>query len=219
MSKSAIKALNAANEILSSLNLTVGVPANWMVDAQARRQFRNADLLACLIINSAANALQCETEDTLADNMYDSMQQAVEGYIHANLDCWNQKEWPDSCRDVNAELARLAEMVEGQKRYNARKEVEAAHVEALELNDLVDASVAYGTYSTNANLTHVGIRNAIDRIREALLNLNRYPARFIVKMMVSVRRLTRLSNEAAQARYQEMMSRPAVEGIDSDIPF
>lgn len=216
MSKSAIKSLNKANEILSSLGLTVGVPAHWMVDTQAREQFRNADLLACLIINSAANCLQCETADTLDDNMYDTMQQAVEGYIHSNLDCWNQKEWPESCRDVNAELARLAEMVEGQKRYNERQ---AAHAEALELDALIDEAVACGTWSTNPNLTHIGIRNAIDRIRAALLNLNRYPARVIVKMMISVRRLTKLSNEAAQARYQEMLARPAVVDGTSEIPF
>lgn len=115
MSKSAINALNKANVILSSLNLTVGIPANWMTDTQARRQFRKADLLACLIINSAANALECENAASLEANMYDNMQHAIEGYIHSNLDSWSQKDWPASCRDVNAEIARLAEIVERRK--------------------------------------------------------------------------------------------------------
>lgn len=98
--------------------------------------------------------------------------------------------------------------------------IETDHAEALELNRMVDEAVAYGTYSTNANLTHVGIRNAIERIRAALLEkYEMIQPRFVVKMMISVRRLTRLSNEAAQARYQEMMSRPAVQNIDSEIPF
>lgn len=97
--------------------------------------------------------------------------------------------------------------------------IEADHAEALELNRLVDEAVAYGTHSTNANLTHVGILNAIERIRAALLNLNRYPARFIVKMMIIVRRLTKLSNEAAQARFQEMLARPSVVDGTNEIPF
>lgn len=95
----------------------------------------------------------------------------------------------------------------------------ATHDAALEVNKLVDEAVAFGTYSTSPNLTHFGVRNAINRIRENLLSLNRYPARFIVKMMMSVRRLAKLSNEAAQENYRQMLSRPAVDGIDSDIPF
>lgn len=217
MSKSAIKSLNKANDILSSLNLTVGVPANWMVDTQARLQFRNADLLACLIINSAANCLQCETEDTIDANLYDTMQQAVEGYIHSNLDCWNQKEWPESCSDVNEELARLAEMVECQKRYNER---EAAHAEALEINSMVDEAVFQATvFADNANLDLTVRQHAIDSIRRQLLNVNRYPARFIVKMMISVRRLANEAREKAKAHYLAMMARPFVTDIDDEIPF
>ena len=70
MSKSAIKYLTAANEILAALDLTIGNPASWMTNEQARGQFKNADLLACLIIDSAANALICENVDTLDDTMY-----------------------------------------------------------------------------------------------------------------------------------------------------
>lgn len=97
--------------------------------------------------------------------------------------------------------------------------VSVDHTEALELNELVDAAVSCGTYSTNENLTPVGVNNASDRIRAALLELNCYPAHFILKMMMSVRRLTKLANEAAQEHYREMLARPAVDGIDSDIPF
>lgn len=218
MSKSAIKALNKANEILSSLNLTVGIPATWMVDTQARRQFRNADLLACLIINSAANALQCETEDTMSDNMYDSMQQAVEGYIHANLDDWHQNTWPESCRDINAELARLAEMVEVQKRYNER---EAAHTEAVKINEAVDQAVNIATcFADLDSATPNAINRATDHIRSFLLGLNRYNARFIVKMMISVSRQAKEARKAAAARYQEMLTRCAAPGEGyNEIPF
>lgn len=133
MSKSAIKHLTSANEILSALGLTIGNPASWMNNEQARNQFKNADLLACLIIDSAANALICENVDTLDANMYDDMQQAVEGYIQANLDSWSQAKWTQcaSLCDVAALLAKLLDAVAKQRAYNARQK---AHAEALEMN-------------------------------------------------------------------------------------
>ncbi|WP_349043372.1 hypothetical protein [Brucella melitensis] len=219
MSKSAIKLLNAANEILSALDLTIGNPASWMNNEQARSQFKNADLLACLIIDSAANALICENVDTLDANMYDDMQQAVEGYIHSNLDTWNQAEWKkiESLCDVKALLAKLLDAVEGQRKYNA---IQAAHAEALEIDSMVDESVFQATvFCDNANLDHVVRQHSVDSIRNQLLSLNRYPARFIVKMMVSVRRLAGEARVKAKANYQAMMSRPFVTDIDHEIPF
>lgn len=219
MSKSAIKYLTAANEILSALNLTIGNPASWMTNEQARSQFKNADLLACLIIDSAANALICENVDTLDETMYDDMQQAIEGYISSNLDDWNQAEWKANASlcDVKALLQKLLDAVEGQRNYAARQE---AHAEALVVNDIVDhAIMVTRCYSDLDSLTHASIQHAVDYARQELLALNRYPARFIVKMMISVRRLAGLAREQAQREYREMMARPRVTGIDSELPF
>lgn len=215
MSKSAIKSLNRANEILAVLGLSVGVPANWMTDEQARANFKNADLLACLIINSAANALQSENADTFEENMFDDMQDAINCYIQANLESWNQKEW--TARDVKAELAHLAEMVNAQLAYNARQK---DHAEALEVNGIVDRAVQVARcYSHNENLSHVSIQRAVSSARQDLLDLDRYPARFIVKMMVSVRRLAGEAREKARKEYIEMLSRPASSVAGCEIPF
>lgn len=141
MSKSAIKTLNTANEILAALDLTIGNPASWMSNDQARGQFKNADLLACLIIDSAANALICENADTLEENMFNDMQEAVESYIEANLCDWNQAEWKKNAElcDVAALLAKLLAAVDGQRTYAVRQK---AHAEALDINAKFDALTA-----------------------------------------------------------------------------
>ncbi len=219
MSKSAIKYLTAANEILSALDLTIGNPASWMTNEQARAQFKNADLLACLIIDSAANALICENVDTLDETMYDDMQQAVEGYIASNLDDWNQAEWKANASlcDVQALLQKLLDAVEGQRVYAARQE---AHAEALEVNAIIDRAVQIARhYTHNGYLMHIGVQRAIDHVRRELLDLERYPSRVIVKLMVSTLRLAKLAQEQAQKEYLEMMARPRVTGIDSELPF
>lgn len=213
MSKSAIKSLNRANEILAVLSLSVNV--DMINDSDIRKDWRNADVLACLIINSAANALQSENDDTLEENMFDDMQDAINCYTQANLESWNQKEW--TARDVKAELARLAEMVNGQLAYNAR---EKDHAEALEVNGIVDRAVQVARcYSHNDNLSHIGIQRAVDCARQELLALERYPARFIVKMMISVRRLAGEAREKARKEYIEMLSRPASSVAGCEIPF
>lgn len=112
MSKLAIKYLNQANDVLSSLGLSVGVPSQWMDNQQARTSFKNSIILACLVIDSTANALQCEDKESMKENGFTDMQDAINCYIQANLDSWTQKDWPESCRDVNAVLARLSAMVE-----------------------------------------------------------------------------------------------------------
>lgn len=219
MSKSAIKYLTAANEILSALDLTIGNPASWMTNEQARAQFKNADLLACLIIDSAANALICENVDTLDETMYDDMQQAIEGYISSNLDDWNQAEWKANASlcDVQALLQKLLDAVEGQRNYAAREE---AHAEALVVNDIIDHAVMVTRcYSDLDSLTHSSIQHAVDYARQELLKLERYPNRFIVKMMISTRRLAAEAREQSQKEYREMLARPRVTNIDSELPF
>lgn len=123
MSKVAINHLNKANESLSSLGLTVGSPDAWMENESARKGFKNSVMLACLIINSTANALQCEDESTFKENGFTDMQDAINCYIQANLDSWNQKDWPKSCRDVKAELSRLSVMVEAWNKKNKKQPI------------------------------------------------------------------------------------------------
>ena len=158
----------------------------------------------------------------------------------STLTCWGNLRWVDDegnrqarslysshdCSPLTASIHRkrfakwFEEIIQKhQEKQEAEASIKEAHIEALEINKLVDEAVAFGTYSTNPNLTHIGVRNAIDHIRKSLLSLNRYPARFIVKMMISVRRLTKLANEAAQDHYRKMLSRPAPDSIDTGIPF
>ena len=123
MSKVAINQLNKANESLSSLGLSIGSPDAWMENESARKGFKNSIMLACLIINSTANALQCEDESTFKENGFTDMQDAINCYIQANLDSWNQKDWPESCRDVKAELSRLSVMVEAWNKKNKKQPI------------------------------------------------------------------------------------------------
>lgn len=122
MSKSAIKALEKAQEVIATS--TTGAKVNlvgYLTDETIRKNWRNADLLACLLINSVANAFQCETAESLEANLFDNMDQAIETYIQSNLDSWNNKTWPDSLRDTTDQLIRLALMVERDNVYNRTK--------------------------------------------------------------------------------------------------
>lgn len=122
MSKLAIKALEKAQKVIATS--TTGASINliaYLEDETIRKNWRNADLLACLLINSTANAFQCETVETLEENLFDNMDQAIETYIQSNLDNWNSKTWPDSLRDTTDQLIRLAVMVERDNVYNRTK--------------------------------------------------------------------------------------------------
>ncbi|MGL5281284.1 MAG: hypothetical protein ACRC8W_05910 [Plesiomonas shigelloides] len=113
MSKSAMNAIEKAYEVIATS--TTGAQVNligYLKDENIRKNWRNADHLACLLINSVANAFQCETSESLKENMFDSMDQALESYIESNLDCWNGKTWPDSLKDTTDQLIRLAVMIE-----------------------------------------------------------------------------------------------------------
>lgn len=122
MSKSAIKAVEKAQEVIATS--TTGAKVNlvgYLTDETIRKNWRNADLLACLLINSVANAFQCETAESLEENLFDNMDQAIETYIQSNLDSWNSKTWPDNLRDTTDQLIRLALMVERDNVYNSTK--------------------------------------------------------------------------------------------------
>lgn len=107
--------------------------------------------------------------------------------------------------------------------YAARRDiVEAAHAEALEVDSMIDDALsAVGCFADNVNLDQVMIQNAVDNIRNALLSLERFPPRFIVKMMVHVRNRAKVDRDAAVERYAAMMARPFVNDPNNDleIPF
>lgn len=101
-------------------------------------------------------------------------------------------------------------------------DIEAAHAEALEVDSMIDDALsAVGCYADNVNLNHVMIQNAVENIRNSLLSMERFPARFIVKMMVHVRNRAKVARDAAVERYAAMMARPFVNDPNNDleIPF
>lgn len=122
MSKSAIKAVEKAQEVIATSTTGAKVDlVGYLKDETIRKNWRNADLLACLLINSVADAFQCETAESLEANLFDNMDQAIETYIQSNLDSWNNKTWPDSLRDTTDQLIRLALMVERDNVHNRTK--------------------------------------------------------------------------------------------------
>lgn len=139
MSKSAIATLNKAQEIIAAAGVTTDLVA-FLNDGKSRRGgdgkklWRNADKLALLIVDSAANAFQGENSLTLSngDNFFKSITQAVEAYISSNLDCWSQVELEDCTSFFKVDhLARLAEMVAANMAFEQRQ---ADHAEALEMD-------------------------------------------------------------------------------------
>ncbi|WP_157834742.1 MULTISPECIES: hypothetical protein [unclassified Serratia (in: enterobacteria)] len=132
MSKTAINALTKAAHIAKCDS---GFLTGFITDKAFRKagKWRNADALAALIINSVANAFQCECSSDMqnAGGYYNNMQEAIEGYVQANMDDWNGDEW--SKKDLAAELARLAEMVE-------RNAIFEAHTAALVINSRLDTT-------------------------------------------------------------------------------
>jgi hypothetical protein len=139
MSKSAIATLKKAEAIMATAGVTTDLVA-FLNDGKARRGadgkklWRNADKLALLIVDSAANAFQGENSLTLSngDNFFKNMTQAVDAYISSNLDCWSQIELED-CRSFFKvdHMTRLAEMVSGNIAFEQRQ---ADHDEALAMN-------------------------------------------------------------------------------------
>ena len=93
MSKSAIKYIRA--------NIKAPAGAAWLVgfinNPEVRKNWRNADVLARFLIDTVANAYQCENSTTFADNGHKDMDDAIESYVEANLDDWTQARFLASC--------------------------------------------------------------------------------------------------------------------------
>ena len=123
MSKSALKALANAQAFISLAGVNVNPLVEYLNDGKSRtvndkKLWRNADVLASLIINAAANCFQTETPETLKENGFDDMAQALDRYIMSAIDSWSQCEWQDCQKgEVKPELDRLADMVNGHLEY------------------------------------------------------------------------------------------------------
>lgn len=304
MSKSAIKSLTKAQEIMATAGVVVNL-VGYISDKAVRKNWRNADALAALIIDSAANAFGSENSTTCEQNCFDNMAEAVSRYIDANLDDWNQKSAAFMKLDSETELARLSRNVELNAAFENREAdhaqaleinaalewanitpaqrelhntrvlfgfemtekhdcasvfdacyaealemeedrnnrgkaincmahalemltteertlvIDAAHAEALEVDGAVNDAVTLGTLHVhNDNLAHICIQQAVEHIRHTLVNQNRFNPRFIVTMMISVRRLAKLAREERKAKYVAMMANPpADDAILSEIPY
>lgn len=195
MSKSAIATLKKAEDIMATagvinIDLVAFLNDGKSRSAEGKKLWRNADKLALLIVDSAANAFQGENSQTLSngDNFFSSMNQAVEAYISSNLDCWSQAELEDCTSFFKVDhLARLAEMVAAniafEKRQAAHDEalamnaefdaakvsrviVEAAHGEALEVNESMPRAIIVGDIHCSSDCGY-GCKAEVKRYLEA----------------------------------------------------
>lgn len=170
MSKSAIKALVNAQAMLNAAGVVVSL-VEYLNDGKSRtvngkKLWRNADILASLIIDSAANCLQTETPETLNQNGYETMAQAVDGYISSNLDDWSQVEWVSCNRgDVKPELDRLAEMVNGHIEFMRRRELVQPLEKQIAANNREIVTLDTGSNkSKELAVINIALRELIRRI-------------------------------------------------------
>jgi len=85
MSKSAAKFIRA-----NTSGHTTDLLLDTLYTPSIRKNWRNADVLARFLVDTVANAYECENSTTFADNGFDSMEDAIAVYIDANLGDWNQ---------------------------------------------------------------------------------------------------------------------------------
>lgn len=109
MSKSAAKYIRSATS-----GRTTDLLLDVLYSPDVRKNWRNADVLARFLVDTVANAYECENSTTLADNGYDSMEDAISGYVEANLGDWDQAKFLASTfgqRTAQEIADRLAEAV------------------------------------------------------------------------------------------------------------
>ena len=143
MSKSALKALANADAMIKAAGVNNAAPlVEYLNDGKGRtvngkKLWRNADVLASLLISAAANCFQTETPDTLKENGFSDMAEAVDRYVASALDSWSQVEWT-ACNkgDTRAELDRLAEMVSGHLEFMKRAALKADDNESAAICNL-----------------------------------------------------------------------------------
>lgn len=138
MSKQAVKALVNAEAFLNRIgvvdvDLVASLNDGKSREVNGKMLWRNAGMLACLIIDSAVNALHGENADTLAANGFADMREAVRAYIASNLDNWSQLEYTAAGHngDLSLALQRLANEV------NAIIE-RAAHTKPIQADNITN---------------------------------------------------------------------------------
>ena len=171
MSKSALKALANADAMIKAAGVNNAAPlVEYLNDGKGRtvngkKLWRNADVLASLLISAAANCFQTETPDTLKENGFADMAEAVDRYVASALDSWSQVEWTACDKgDTRAELDRLLDMVNGHIEYMRRRELTAPINKQIGINNkrLVETeNENERIYLSNINM---GLREMVRRI-------------------------------------------------------
>lgn len=107
MSKSATKYIYA-----NVSGKTADMLIDLLSDGNTRKNWRNADVLARFLIDTVANAYECENSSTFESSGFENMDCAIESYIEANLCDWTQETFLASSfgkRDAAYISNRLAE--------------------------------------------------------------------------------------------------------------
>lgn len=113
MSKSAIKTINAA----VSGNLAAFLVGH-INNPVTRQYWPNADRLAIFLLDTVANAYQCENSTTFAANGFRDMDHAIESYIESNLADWRDCQFRKPLTDV---INRLCEMAFNNAAFEAKQ--------------------------------------------------------------------------------------------------
>nr|UVX62900.1 MAG: hypothetical protein [Bacteriophage sp.] len=157
MSKSAAKYIRAnVSGRIADLCLDV------LYTPAIRKNWRNADVLARFLIDTVANAYQCENSTTFADNGYTDMEDAIASYIEANLCDWTQDKFlassfgKQTAQEItarliewyvkNTEFEQRRRAADNDAEFNTRKmrlmikngAYDAEHAEALRMNLGID---------------------------------------------------------------------------------
>lgn len=122
MSITAKKYINYCFTDTKIANLLIGCIDNRAI----RKQWRNADVLARFLVDTVANAYECENSTTFADNGFDDMEDAINSYIMANLDDWDQEKFLASSfgkRTVKEIADRLSEVAFNNAAFEAKQKM------------------------------------------------------------------------------------------------
>lgn len=172
MSKSALKALANADAMIKAAGILNAAPlVEYLNDGKGRtvngkKLWRNADVLASLLICAAADCLQTETPETLEENHFKDMAEAVDRYVASALDAWSQVEWMDCKKGETApELDRLAEMVNGHIEYMRRRELTAPIEKQIGVNNREIAETTLDGRRTTLAIINSGLREMVKRLK------------------------------------------------------
>lgn len=172
MSKAAIKLINA-NVTDTALRAVLMEHLN---DAALRKSWRNAEILVLAMLDSMANAYQCENSGTFAAHGFTDINHAIECYICANLCEWTQATYPRAALDqalgrliayrtVNAEFESAAQ---GTATF-APDDMEFLAV--FETLNAEQAIIYTEQCSFFGALDHAGRQRAIEEAHEQALNI------------------------------------------------